>query len=138
MIKNDRQYAVTKRKLAVMEKYLAMGFEVPVPEIVRETREEQLQDLISELRGEMEEYEKLKSTKPEELEIHSVDDLVAIPLRYRIASHMSVEDFSRKVDVNVRQIHRYEATNYSNASIPTLKRILEKLGIALDGHIVAA
>ena len=57
------------------------------------------------------------------------------PIRYRIISHMSVDAFSLKVGVSARQIHRYEAANYSNANTSTLTKILEKLDVSLDGHV---
>ncbi len=59
------------------------------------------------------------------------------PIRYRIASHMSVDAFSRKVGVSARQIHRYEAEHYSNTNTSTLTKILEKLDVNLDGHVAS-
>ena len=57
------------------------------------------------------------------------------PIRYRIVSHMSVDAFSHKVGISARQIHRYEAANYSNANTSTLTKILEKLDVSLDGRV---
>ena len=138
MITSNKQYATGKKKLAMLEESLAEAKEQPinsVPDIIRETNEGQLQSLIDEIRAEIEEHEKLKSAKLKELKIHSIHDLMVTPIRYRIASHMSVEDFGRKVGVSERQIHRYEAENYSNANTSTLIKILEKLDVTLDGHI---
>ena len=138
MITSDKQYATARKKLAMLKESLAEAKEQPVnsvPDIIRETNEGQLQSLINEIRAEIEEHEKLKSTKLEELAIHSIRDLMVTPTRYRIASHMSVEKFGRKVGVSVRQIHRYEAENYSNVNTSTLIKILEKLNVTLDGRI---
>ncbi len=135
MITSDRQYAAAKEKLALLEESLVQELDSAVPDIIRETSEGQLQSLVTEVRSEIEEYESLKSTRLGELEIHSIQDLMITPIRYRIASNMSVEAFGRKVGVSVRQIHRYEAENYGNANTSTLIKILEKLDVSLDGHI---
>lgn len=37
------------------------------------------------------EYDALKNSRPEDIEIHSRDDLLTAPIRYRIAAHMSVD-----------------------------------------------
>ena len=135
MITSDKQYAAAKDKLAMLEESLAKEPDNTVPDIISETSEGQLQSLIDEVISDIEEYEILKSTKLEDLTIQSIHDLMVTPIRYRIASRMSVEAFGRKVGVSVRQIHRYEAENYSNANTRTLTKILEKLDVSLGGHI---
>jgi len=135
MITSDKQFIVAKEKLAMLQESLAKKPAKPVPDIIRETTEGQLQSLIVDVCEEIKEYEKLKSTKLEELEIHSIHDLMVTPIRYRIISRMSVEAFGQKVGISVRQIHRYEAENYSNANTRTLTRVLEKLDISLNGHV---
>ncbi len=61
---------------------------------------------------------------------------MAIPIRYRIAAHMSVDAFSRKVGVSARQIARYERESYKNTNTSTLRKILGGLNIHLDGKII--
>ncbi len=78
MITSDKQYKATKEKLAMLEESLAKEPVNTAPDIIRETNEGQLQSLIAEVREEIKEYEKLKSTKLEELEIHSIHKQAAI------------------------------------------------------------
>ena len=137
MITSDKQYAVAKGKLAMLDESLARELDDGVPNVIRETKEGQLQSLIADVRKEIEEYEALKSTRPDELEIRSIQDLMVTPIRYRIAARMSVHAFGRKVGVSERQIHRYEAESYRNTNTRTLTKILEKLDISLDGHIAS-
>jgi len=137
MITSDKQYAASKEQLAMLGESLSAENDKAIPEIVKNASKAQLKSLVAEVQAEIAEYENLKSIKLEELEIHSIHDLMVTPIRYRIASHMSVDAFSRKVGVSARQIHRYEAENYSNVNTSTLTKILEKLDVSLDGHIVS-
>ena len=135
MITSDKQYAASKEQLAMLQESLSAENDKDIPEIIKNASREQLKSLISDIQTEIDEYEKLKSIKLEELEIHSIQDLMVTPIRYRIVSHMSVDAFSRKVGVSARQIHRYEAENYSNVNISTMTKILEKLDVNLNGHV---
>lgn len=45
---------------------------------------------------------------------------MSAPVRYRIATGMSVEEFARKVEIHSRQIARYETEIYRNATTETL------------------
>lgn len=135
MIKSDKQYTASKKQLAMLEKLLAANMKKDVPKAIKDAGKKQLLELISEIRYEITEYEKLKNFKLKDLRIRSVEDLMKAPIRYRIASRMSVDAFSRKVGVNARQIHRYEAEEYSNTNTSTLKGILEKLNVNLNGRV---
>jgi hypothetical protein len=94
-----------------------------------------MEELMAEIRRDIEEYEALKNSRPEEIEIHSLDDLLTAPVRYRIAAHMSVDTFGRKVGVSARQIIRYESEGYQNITSSTLQKILKGLNIHLDGKV---
>ncbi len=127
MITSGRQYAASQKQLAMLSEAVQARTQEDLPEVIKETGQAQLQSLIEDIGAEIREYEALKASSPEELEIHSIQDLMVTPIRYRIASHMSVDAFSRKVGVSARQILRYEAECYSNTSTPTLTKILEKI-----------
>lgn len=135
MITSDKQYAASKKQLAMLQEALASDLKEDIPDVIKEAGKAQLEELIAEVQAEIVEYENLRNLNLKDLEIHSVQDLMVTPIRYRIASHMSVDAFSRKVGVSVRQIHRYEAANYSNANTSTLTKILEKLDVSLDGRV---
>ncbi len=137
MITSDKQYAASKKQLAVLQESLATDMKKDIPKLIKEAGKAQLQELIDEVQSEIAEYETLKSCDLEDLKIHSIQDLMVIPIRYRIVSHMSVDAFSRKVGISARQIHRYESENYNNANTSTLKKILDKLDVSLDGHVTS-
>ncbi|MBN4080679.1 helix-turn-helix transcriptional regulator [Beggiatoa alba] len=106
-----------------------------VPDLIEKAGKAQLQELMDEIRVNMNEYDVLKNSEPSDIKIHSLDDLMMVPIRYRIAAHMSIDAFGRKVGVSARQIARYELENYQNTNSSTLRKILEVLNIHLDGKV---
>ncbi len=135
MITSDKQYTAAKEQLAMLKASLSSPKKKDVPALIEKAGKAQLQELIGEIQLSMEEYDALKKCKPSDIEIHSLDDLMIAPIRYRIAAHMSVDAFSRKVGVSARQIARYETESYQNTNSSTLRKILGVLNIHLDGKI---
>lgn len=135
MITSDKQYAAAKKQFEMLSTSKAAPKKEGVPDFIAQAGLAQMQELMSEIKLNMEEYEQLKLSKPSDIEIHSLDDLMIVPIRYRIASHMSIDAFSRKVGVSARQIARYETENYQNTNSSTLRKILGMLDIHLDGKI---
>ena len=135
MITNDKQHRVATEKLTMLKESFAREYRRDVPDVVRRARKGQLESLVSEVEAEVKEYEKLKSTKPESLTINSANDLMLMPIRYRIASNMSVESFSRMVKVSTEQVLHYEASRYSDSSTKILMEILSQIGVSIRGRI---
>ena len=135
MITSDKQYKATLGQVEMLLQSMKDEAGKAIPEIVSQASKAQIESLIEELQSDLAEYEALKATAPKDLKISSLQDLLLTPIRFRIASNMSVDVFSRKVGVSARQIHRYEADEYSNTNTKTLTRILEKLDISLDGRV---
>ena len=63
MIISDKQHAAAQNKLTLLEASLAQTPDSALPDIIRETSTGQLQDLIAELRAEIEEYEASETAK---------------------------------------------------------------------------
>jgi len=135
MITSNKQNETAKQQLADLTKSLATPTKENVPDIVVNAGKAQIQALIAEIQCDVDEYEQLKNSRPEDIEIHSLDDLITTPIRYRIAAHMSIDEFGRKVGVSARQIIRYESEGYQNITSSTLQKILKGLNIHLEGKI---
>ena len=135
MIISDRQYTAAKEKLAMLQVSSKAPIKKGVPDIIAEATKGQIKEMINEIKGEIKEYESICHTDPSKITISSVDDLMVAPIRYRLASHMSVDAFARKVEISPRQIKRYEAENYQNSNTSTLRKILKHLNIHLEGKV---
>lgn len=137
MITSDKQYAAAKEQLKLLMQSLSAPIMKEVPADIEEAAKSQVKELIAEIKAEIDEYTQLikNDTSNVVIEIHSLDDLLSAPIRYRLASHMSIESFSRKVGVSARQIARYEKEKYQNINASTLQKILRTLNIHIDGKI---
>ena len=135
MITSDRQYDAAKAQLKQLTESLTAPTKEGVPDVVVDAGIAQIKELMAEVRHNIEEYECLKNCRLEDVEIHSLDDLITAPIRYRIAAHMSVDEFGRKVGVSARQIMRYENEEYQNITSGTLQKILKGLNIHLEGRV---
>jgi len=135
MITSDKQYAAAKEQLVMLTGSLSSPKKKDVLDLIEKAGKAQLQELIDEIQLNMEEYDALKDSDPSDIEIHSLDDLMITPIRYRIAAHMSIDAFGRKVWISARQIARYELEGYRNTNTSTLRKILEVLNIHLDGKV---
>jgi DNA-binding Xre family transcriptional regulator len=135
MITSDKQYKASKEQLLMLSESMTSTKKEGVPDIIEAASKAQIQELMNEIQFSIEEYEKLKSSKPSDIEIHSLDDLMVVPIRYRISAHMSIDAFSRKVGISARQIARYETESYQNTNSSTLRKILGVLEINLNGKV---
>lgn len=136
MITSDRQLRVTKEKVEGLKKALAAG---PQDKGLSERMKQAFVDghvsMIESLNKEVAEYEHLKTIQPSEIEVRSFADLRLLPIRYRIAAHLTQTEFATKVNKNLRQIARYEDESYENLTVETLQDIIEKLPVQINGFV---
>jgi Zn-dependent peptidase ImmA (M78 family)/transcriptional regulator with XRE-family HTH domain len=137
MIKNDRQYAVTKShvsRLRELRQRIARdqqraNSEMGLFEI--QTLHGELQQLSDELA----EYEALKSGAMDIGALTNVDDLPKLLIRARIAAGYSQKDLADKLNLKEQQIQRYEASDYAGASLGRLQDIGRVLNIQFNPEI---
>jgi len=135
MITSEKQYEAAKEQLQMLSQSLLSPLKNDVPIAIEAAAKSQLQELIDEIKKNMDEYSKLIKNNNAAIEIHSLDDLLAAPIRYRLATHMTIEGFGQKVGVSARQIARYEKEEYQNINTSTLKKILRELDVHINGKI---
>ena len=135
MITSDKQYEAAKKQLVMLTESLSSPVKKDVPNEIEQAGRAQTQELIDEIQQSVNEYYTLRNSRPSDVEIHSVDDLMVAPIRYRIAAHMSIDEFGRKVGISPRQIARYENEGYQNINSSTFRKILKGLNILLDGKV---
>jgi hypothetical protein len=139
MITSERQLASTQSRLTMLRERMANpDAKAPQADSIARLKPADLARLIGLLEQEIREYQLTKSQSVEDIPINSPAELLLAPIRYRIATGMTVEEFARLVNVAQRQIARYEALGYQNCSMPTFQKIMQRLQIQLEGKIVAA
>jgi transcriptional regulator with XRE-family HTH domain len=135
MIKNERQYKITKAQL---HKFEAALTEMMKPEIIANQENVLLHQLyvdafhsqIEEFKEEIQDYESL-ITKPILHELSSIEALPSLLIKARIASKLTQKDLAKQLGLKEQQIQKYEATDYSSASLSRIIQVSQKLDIKL-------
>ncbi len=60
----------------------------------------QTQRLIETIQQDIGDYDATGKIKPSDIPIQTVDDLMVAPICFRIASHLSIDTFTRLVEVS--------------------------------------
>ncbi len=129
MIKNEKQYKITKskaREFLLSMTHLRNRIDDkydPLLELEHDALKGQLADLQRELR----EYEELKSRKAPVLEFASIEDLSNTLIRSRIVLGLTQKDLAARTGLHEQQIQRYEQTDYESASLARIKEIFHAL-----------
>lgn len=87
---------------------------------------------IADLRAELEDYDALRSSGAEVGTLHSLDDLPRILIRSRIANGLSQKDLADRLGLPEQQVQRYEANDWSTASLERLTKVAHALGVQLS------
>jgi DNA-binding XRE family transcriptional regulator len=127
MIRNQRQYKITRAQAANFERELAGFDESPAahpgvrPRLIKFMKEA-LEVQLAELREDLKEYEQLQRSKPDKVKLEQIQALPETLIRTRISKGLSQRQLAEKLGLKEQQIQRYESTNYQTAS---LRRVLE-------------
>lgn len=138
MIKNERQYRITK---AQMDRFgdslseLRQKSDAEMHPIQRRVQIDALQSQHKELKMLVDEYEALREGKLSVLELHSFDEIPDALIKARIASGMSQKDLAEKIGLKEQQIQRYEATGYQSASMARMSEVANALGISIMENV---
>ena len=135
MIKNERQYRITKAQAAQFSKTLASLGDRPreaggVHPVIAKAREDAMTSQLADLEKELREYESLKVGELPLDELSVVADLPTALIKARIARGLSQKDLAQRLGLREQQIQRYEATDYASASLTRIKEVVGALGAA--------
>jgi DNA-binding XRE family transcriptional regulator len=142
MIKNERQYRITKAQAQRFEQALmdlANCTEIQKQEnpILFEAQISALQSQLDDLREELTEYESLANHGNGEPLVFELNSLEALPLaliKARIAAKLSHKDLAERLGLKEQQIQRYEATEYASANLARVIEVSQVLGLKLQAR----
>ena len=136
MIKNERQYKITKSHIAKFETGLdELASRGGMDTRLRKLEEDALRSQLEELREEVEQFEQLRSGGRKPIHIESFDELPRALVKARIVAGLSQKELAERLGLKEQQIQRYEATEYSSASLTRLKQVMEALGATVAGEL---
>ena len=136
MIRTERQYQESKKKLSSLKVSIGKPFKAGLPEKIAKAARGQSSELMNELESEIKEFEQLTHGKLKDIPLNSIEDFKKAPIRYRLSHGMTIEEFARHIQVNVRQVMRYETDEYASISLERLSEILKHLDdVELEGRL---
>ncbi len=140
MIKNERQYRITKAQADKFEQALArlsatVDAGNQLHPLVQKAQRDALASQFTDLKTELHEYDVLRSGERKILELTSFDQLPRALIQARIALGFSQKTFADKLGIKEQQLQRYEATEYASASIERVKEIINVLGLTIRKDI---
>lgn len=139
MIKNERQYLITKTQ---MERFARALAEAEAREetdpLLAKLEADALRSQFEELRQQISEYESLRSGQCGVIQADSLEELPAALVKARIAARLSQKELSERLNLKEQQIQRYEATNYRSASLARLQQVATALGVEVHASLLLA
>jgi ribosome-binding protein aMBF1 (putative translation factor) len=134
MIKNERQYAVTRTQAqkfarALEELRTRASQKGASRDRLLRAEEDALRSQLADLRAQLEEYEGLRSRRPTRLNIATLEELPRALIQARIVSGLSQKELAERLHLKEQQIQRYEATDYASASLARLIQVSRALGL---------
>ena len=137
MIKNERQYRITRAQVTRFENAIVelASRQTATTSILDRAQVDALRSQLADLQNELVEYEALKSGKVTTFVADSFDALPSALIRARIATGMSQKDLAAKLGVKEQQVQKYEATDYASASFDRLRSIIRVLGVQVREEI---
>jgi transcriptional regulator with XRE-family HTH domain len=133
MIKNDRQYHVTKTQLRGFEDSLRELVSAKVPPGIDpalvEVQRRALKSQLDDLQAEVEEYDSLRSGQVSNFVVENLGELPHALIKARIVRGLTQKDLAARLGLKEQQVQRWEANDYASASIETFKNVIEALGV---------
>ncbi|HEV8714001.1 MAG TPA: helix-turn-helix transcriptional regulator [Candidatus Binatia bacterium] len=134
MIKNERQYRITKAQAGKFMQALQELTTTPkrrVHPVLHKAQIDALKSQLADLQRELAEYETLRSGRRKVVALESLEALPKTLIQARIAAGLSQEDLAAKLGLKPQQIQRYEATEYQSASLERVNEVARVLGVKL-------
>ena len=137
MIKNERQYRITRAQVERFERTIKelrsrSQTESNVHPLIAKAQEDAVSSQLEDLKREMREYESLKTSEFPIDELEVVSGLPSMLIKARIARGMSQRDLAERIGLKEQQIQRYEATDYASASLSRIREIVSGLSGKVD------
>ncbi len=136
MIKNQKQFLITKSQLAKMKEALKRSLEKrpSMDPKIYEAMISGLKAQIEELQQEISEYEDLRARKIP-IVIRSLEEIPAILIKTRIAKGLTQDKLAKLVHLKPQQIQRYEKSDYRGVRFERIVQIGEALGVSFEEKV---
>ena len=132
MIKNEKQYRISKRKADELIDAIERINNDPKKDPLR--KELLTTSLImakQDIEQEIKEYEKLKKDTIGKLKERLFADLPSLLIEYKIKSGLTQKEFAAQLGIKEQQLQRYEADNFRSVTFKNLLRFLDAIDLEI-------
>lgn len=135
MIKNEKQHRVAKKQINKLQEALELSKNHPckMSKEIYEAMLAGIESQIDDIQKEVDEYEKIISTK--QLPCGTLSDIGEQLIKARIARGYTQAQLAEKIGVKQQQIQKYESDQYQKASIGRIKQVIEALDAVVGTHV---
>ncbi len=133
MIKNERQYKITRAQLERFRGALEELRSRPVPDedVLRHNLEvTAVESEAQVLAAQVDEYDRLKSGREQVGRLESLDDLPRYLIRSRIAAGLTQKELAGRLEMAEQQVQRYEANDWGSVSLTRLLEVARAIGVS--------
>ena len=134
MIKNERQYKITRSRADEVRNTIGELHRAAIPEglqpKMRALQLDALQGALGDLEGELAEYDALHDA--ELIEATGIEQLPTALIRARIARGLTQRQLAERIGLQEQAIQRYEAADYFGVSFARLVEIASALEASVD------
>lgn len=139
MIKNERQYRITRAQVEKFEHAVAELVSAPdtasVHPALKKAQIDALRSQLGDLKAELGEYQALRSGKRQTLTLESFDDLPRALVQGRIAAGLSQQELAARLGIKEQQVQRYEASDYQSTSLARVAEVFRALGLRIQKDV---
>ncbi len=133
MIKNERQYKITRSRADEVRNTVTELERAPLPEglqsKMREMQLDALRGTLGDMVAELAEYDSLHDATL--IEATGIAQLPTVLIRARIASGLTQHQLAERVGLQEQAVQRYEANDYSGVSFSRLVEIADALELTI-------
>lgn len=132
MIKNEKQYKISKRKVRELHDQ--------IDKIEKDTEENPLRNQLflitlttskNEIEKDIKEYESLRKNKEGVLKGRLVSELPSLITEYKIMSGLTQKELAELLELKEQQLQRYEANGFKSVTFKNLLRFFDLIGLEI-------
>jgi ribosome-binding protein aMBF1 (putative translation factor) len=132
MVKNEKQYKITQRKLRELNEQIAST--------VNDKNKNPLRNQLiiatlnsnkKELEHELFTYESLKKSKRGILKERLISELPSMITEFKIMSGLTQKELAEQLGLKEQQLQRYEADNFKRVTFKNLLRFFDLIGLEI-------
>lgn len=143
MIKNERQYRITKARAQQFAQVISHLNAYPeksayLHPILRKAEQNALVGQLESLQQELREYEALSNGQQQSFQLDSFEEFPRALIKARIAAGLSQKELAGRLGLKEQQIQRYEATEYASASMARVGAVIQALGLTVREEVSLA